>query len=150
MSQIERLQKQAAAIQNEVITRIRKDIAKYGLTAEQLFGSVTSRTAATKAVTKQAKPTKAPKYGDGAGNTWGGMGKRPAWIHEALAAGKSLEDFLIAKPAATKASATKSAKAPVKRNTGSKANPTAKKRPAAKAAGKRAPRAKADGASEAA
>ena len=33
LSQIERLQKEAANIQSEVISRIRKDIAKYGLTA---------------------------------------------------------------------------------------------------------------------
>ena len=31
------------------------------------------------------------------GNTWVGMGKRPRWLQEALAAGSKLEDFL-AKP----------------------------------------------------
>jgi hypothetical protein len=38
LNQIERLQKEAASIQSEVIDRIRKDISKYGLTPEQLFG----------------------------------------------------------------------------------------------------------------
>jgi DNA-binding protein H-NS len=27
--------------------------------------------------------------------TWGGRGKRPQWIHDALAAGKSLADYAI-------------------------------------------------------
>lgn len=33
------------------------------------------------------------KYQDGAGNTWSGRGRRPRWIVEALAAGKTVEDF---------------------------------------------------------
>lgn len=37
LSQIERLQHEAASIQSAVITRIRKEISQYGLTAEQLF-----------------------------------------------------------------------------------------------------------------
>ena len=33
------------------------------------------------------------KYRDGGGNSWSGKGKRPGWIMQALAEGKSLEDF---------------------------------------------------------
>lgn len=149
MSQIERLQKQAAAIQSEVITRIRKDIAQYGLTADQLFGTSAVKAAgARKASTNQAKTERAAKYGDGAGNTWGGMGKRPAWLHEALAAGKSLEDFLLAKPATAPAK-SKPAKAPVKRKAAPKAAVAAKKRSATSAPTKRARRAKAAAESDA-
>ena len=36
------------------------------------------------------------KYRDGAGNTWGGMGKRPQWLRDALTSGRRLEDFLVA------------------------------------------------------
>lgn len=103
LSQIERLQKEAAAIQLEVVARIRKDIEKFGLTAEQLFGNDgvakrgRTKAAASAAKTrKAAKTAKPPKYADGTGNTWGGMGKRPDWLRQALAAGKSLEEFLIA------------------------------------------------------
>jgi len=35
------------------------------------------------------------RYRDSAGNTWTGRGKRPGWLTQALAAGKSVEDFLI-------------------------------------------------------
>jgi len=143
LSQIERLQKEAATIQSEVIARVRKDITKYGLTAEQLFGAAgvirRGRAKASAQTTKVAKP---PKYADGAGNTWGGMGKRPEWIRQALAAGKALEDFLIAKataPASRKAKAPKAA-APAK--TKAKTKPAARKRAAAKPAAPRKPRTK--------
>lgn len=101
LSQIERLQKEADAIQSDVVARIRKDIEKYGLTAEQLFGAgAAPRRGRVKGMrpagaAKPAKTTRPPKYADGAGNTWGGMGKRPDWVHQALAAGRSLEEFLI-------------------------------------------------------
>lgn len=35
------------------------------------------------------------KYQDGAGNSWSGRGRRPAWIVDALAAGKSVQDFAV-------------------------------------------------------
>ena len=49
---------------------------------------------------------------DAFGNTWVGMGKRPQWLRDALATGKSLEDFLV--NGAGKASAT-AATAPSKK-----------------------------------
>ncbi|UUX97929.1 H-NS histone family protein [Aquabacterium sp. J223] len=33
------------------------------------------------------------KYRDNHGNEWVGRGKRPQWIKDALAAGKTLEEF---------------------------------------------------------
>ena len=120
LSQIERLQKEAAAIQLEVVARIRKEIAKYGLTAEQLFGAAATTgpsraKGGSRKTPKAAKAAKAPKYADGTGNTWGGMGKRPDWLREALAAGRALEEFLLEKagaavPAASKTSKTSGAK----------------------------------------
>ena len=41
------------------------------------------------------KAARAVKYRDAAGNTWGGMGKRPQWLRDALASGKQLGDFLV-------------------------------------------------------
>lgn len=92
MDQIERLQKQAAAIQQEAIIRIRKEIAQLGLTQDQLFGDALPRK-----VSRVKASTKASiaKFSDEFGNTWGGIGKRPEWLRQALAAGKSLEDFLV-------------------------------------------------------
>jgi DNA-binding protein H-NS len=37
------------------------------------------------------------KYADGNGNTWSGGGRKPKWVKEALASGKSIDDLLAAK-----------------------------------------------------
>jgi DNA-binding protein H-NS len=153
LSQIERLQKEAASIQSEIVARVRKDIAKYGLTAEQLFGEAGAvKPSRTKPGTKVAKVAKPPKYADDNGNTWGGLGKRPDWIHQALATGKTLEDFLIAKvgtsaPRKAKGRKATSSKAIARKVARSKPaaarKPAAKKRTAIKPTTNRKPRAKA-------
>nr|WP_255511760.1 H-NS family nucleoid-associated regulatory protein [Mitsuaria sp. TWR114] len=51
--------------------------------------------AATTAKRKAPRGAGTPKYHDGAGRTWTGVGKRPTWFKEALAAGKTAEDLLI-------------------------------------------------------
>ena len=94
VQKISELQKQAEEIkareQASVIADIREKIEQYGLTADDLgFGG--------KVVTgKKAVSRKVPvRYRDSAGNTWTGRGKRPGWLTQALASGKSMEDFLI-------------------------------------------------------
>ena len=145
LNQIERLQKEAASIQSEVIDRIKKEIAKYSLTPEQLFGQSTGRRAAVGKPKQKAAPAeRAAKFADGAGNTWGGMGKRPEWLRQALEAGKALEEFLVGGAGTKPSSATKVANRRTK--TKSKAAPTAttssKKRAVARKAPARKPRAK--------
>lgn len=130
LSQIERLQKEAASIQSEVVDRIRKQIAEYSLTPEQLFGE--SRAGKQRAVkpTNTAPKARAAKYADGSGNTWGGMGKRPDWLRQALEAGKALEEFLVAggqPKAATNGRAGKSAAKAKRRPAAAKTGPSAKK-----------------------
>jgi len=97
-AKIAALQKEAdAALAEEVsgvVERIRVAIAHYGLTAEHLFGKTTKtqktgRVSKAPAQKKQGRAT----YSDGKGNSWGGWGKRPTWLRDALAAGKTLEDF---------------------------------------------------------
>ncbi|WP_415654766.1 H-NS family nucleoid-associated regulatory protein [Roseateles sp.] len=131
-SQIQKLQKEADAIRATVIARIRKEMAQHGLTAEDLFAEARSTFIGNGRRTKaKAAATKAPKYADGAGNTWGGMGKRPGWIREALEAGRALEEFLvgaIAKPA----KATKATKPARKKAATAKKAPPARKPPAKK------------------
>jgi DNA-binding protein H-NS len=92
VQKISELQKQAEEIkareQSEVIADIRKKIEEYALTAEDLgFGGKTPA--------KKASRKVAVRYRDNAGNTWTGRGKRPGWLTQALASGKSVDDFLI-------------------------------------------------------
>jgi DNA-binding protein H-NS len=139
LSQIERLQKEAASIQMEVIDRMRKEIAKYSLTPDQLFGELKSRSARAAKPTKKTSKARAAKYADGSGNTWGGMGKRPDWLRQALEAGKALEEFLIGagKPKATTSTRASKPAAKAKRKPAAAVKVAAKKRaPATKSARK--------------
>ena len=112
----EQLQKQIKALEIEaeklrrvemadVVEKIRGAIAHYGLTAADLGLTAT----AARSGPKEASPFKrkpgpkkgsAPKgkgvvkYRHESGGTWGGIGKRPQWLRDELAAGKRLEDFL--------------------------------------------------------
>ncbi|NDZ12769.1 hypothetical protein C7T35_10435 [Variovorax sp. WS11] len=94
---IETLQRQAEKLRAQevdgVIARIKTAITHYGLTAEQLgFGAMASGVM-TKAKAEKATPARSAKYSDGQGNSWSGMGKRPYWLRDALAAGRTLEEF---------------------------------------------------------
>jgi len=117
LSQIEKLQKEAEALRTKeisgVVARIREAIEHYSLTPEELFGSGVKKAArrgrpagaaaAAKGGRKAAGQRGAsgrqsmgsPKYHDGAGRTWTGVGKRPNWFKEALASGKKAEDLLV-------------------------------------------------------
>lgn len=123
-SQIHKLQQQADALKAKeapgVIARIRGAISHYGLTPDDLFGEAAvraKRQPATRLTAKpakpgkaampakalkSAKPVKAPspaKYQDDAGHQWSGVGKRPNWFKDAIAAGKTAEALLVKKPA---------------------------------------------------
>lgn len=108
--QIEKLQKEAAAIREKevggVVERIKAAIDFYGLTTADLFGSSASTVvaarskvkAATQAHTGDAKKVKSKgvvKYRDEAGNTWTGHGMRPRWFKTALESGKTPDDLLV-------------------------------------------------------
>jgi len=116
MSQIEELRKQAERQRKEeyssVLKTIKRQIAEYGISAEELGFSGAAK-AAGKRGRKAAKPAAAkagrkprakragtgvkvaPKYRDGAGNTWTGRGKMPKWLAESVANGRTVESFLI-------------------------------------------------------
>lgn len=143
LSQIERLQAEAAAIQSEVVARIRKDIANFGLTAEQLFGKGAKAKMGRRAKgrTPSVKATKAPKYADNAGNSWGGFGKRPEWLRQALAQGRALEEFLIAKVEALSPADGKPTKARAASKSAPRRRAAGKKRAAAKPVSKTATKA---------
>ena len=94
--QIAQLRKQAEELRNQeragVIEELRKKIAEYGLTA----GDLKLGSRGGKRIVGAAPVKAAAKYRSPTGETWsGGRGRKPRWISEALAAGKSLTDFEI-------------------------------------------------------
>ena len=111
--QIEALQAEADRVCQEevagVIAKMRQAIDYYGITAAELGFSAGAKAAAPRAakgpgrkarVLKAAAKTKQPAevaYRDANGNTWVGRGKRPQWLRDALAGGRSLDEFRVAK-----------------------------------------------------
>ena len=108
VKQIEALKQEAEKIRrgevDGVIARIREAITFYNLTAADLGLSAKAKPAADKASPFKRKKAKGPKAAKAAivvkfrndtGGTWGGRGKRPTWLRDALNAGKKLEDFAV-------------------------------------------------------
>lgn len=104
--QIEALTKEAEALKKAerdgVIARIKEAVEAYDLTAADLGlapararpGRKPGRKAAGRKTRKPAGAA-AVRYRDAEGNTWGGRGPRPAWLRNALQAGKTLQDFAV-------------------------------------------------------
>ena len=74
-----------AAEKERVLQQMRELAASVGMTLEEFLREQRSPAAA------------APKYRhpDDPSLTWSGRGKRPAWVNEALAAGKTLDDLAV-------------------------------------------------------
>lgn len=111
--EIKALQVKAQAIRQKemagVIARIKDAIAAYGITGADLGlqgpgkGSASSSAAASRG--------SRAGYADGQGNTWSGRGPRPQWLKQALASGKSLQDYAVDSGGTSSSAAAKSAKA---------------------------------------
>ncbi len=106
VKQIEALKQDAERARRKevdgVVGRIREAIAVYKLTAEDLgFGTLGKRGPKAAAPAKRgrkaagAKAVAVVKFRNETGGTWGGRGKRPQWLRDALAAGKQLSDFAV-------------------------------------------------------
>ena len=110
-AQIAVLQAQADALRKnevaEVVAKIKDAIAHYGLTAAdlglatgarknaRLLEADSDKPAGERRKKAEPKPSaRAVKFKDDQGNTWGGMGKRPAWFKAALASGKTPDELL--------------------------------------------------------
>lgn len=121
--QIEALEKQAEKLKatevKGVVERIKVAIEHYGLTAEQLglAGGKASTAKATKGKTKKAggasKSLSSAAYVDDNGNTWGGRGPRPRWLRDAIAAGRTLEEYATKAKTASGTSAKAKKQKPV-------------------------------------
>lgn len=104
--QIESLQREAETLRAKerkgVIAQMKEAIAAYGISASEL-GLTSGRGRKAAAPGRKTSTRRAAKRGtgnggsaayvDAKGNTWGGRGKRPNWLREALANGAKLEDF---------------------------------------------------------
>jgi DNA-binding protein H-NS len=92
LQQIDALQTKAAKLREkevaDVIAKIKEAMRVYGLTGYDLGIRGSS-------APKTVKSPLPAKYRDQSGNTWSGKGKRPRWLVDAIAAGKTLEDFTI-------------------------------------------------------
>lgn len=79
------------------IERIKAEIAKYELTAQDLDLVPSAGNRKGNATTATTKGTAGkPKYRNpDTGQTWSGHGKRPRWYAEGLDSGKTDDDFLI-------------------------------------------------------
>ena len=88
-----RLEKEAGQLlKNEklnVIAELRNRMNAYGITIDEL------QSAKVKTAPKRTRGILPPKFADGQGNTWSGKGPKPQWILNALACGKSMEDYRI-------------------------------------------------------
>jgi DNA-binding protein H-NS len=91
-AQIQRLQKEAEEVRlkelNDVISEIKAKIAHYNLSASDL-GLKGARRG------RRAAASSAAKYRGPNGETWSGFGRQPQWLKDAVAAGKSKEQFAI-------------------------------------------------------
>ena len=97
------LNKEIAALQAEaeklyaielkgVVNKVNELIAKHSLSPSDLrFPGISVGGSKPQAGAKSVTST--AKYSDGKGNTWGGRGPRPAWLRNAITAGRSLESF---------------------------------------------------------
>jgi DNA-binding protein H-NS len=96
-------QKQLALEAKGAIAKINDLISTYSLTAGDLTFASASALAVSRPASKQTKATngkggkasQGAKFSDGNGNRWGGRGPRPAWLRNAIAAGRALESFAI-------------------------------------------------------
>jgi len=80
MDQAEQIRKSE---RSGAVAAIKAKMAEYGITVADLGGSGKVRVAAE------------AKYRGPNGELWSGRGRRPAWANEALAAGKSLDEYVI-------------------------------------------------------
>lgn len=97
--QIAQLRKQAEELRarerSAVIEEVRQKIAEYGLSAADLKLSVRGGVAGKRGIAASAGKA-AAKYRGPNGESWsGGRGRKPRWVTEALAAGRSLSDFEV-------------------------------------------------------
>ncbi len=89
-----RIEKQIVTVEKEALRGALKEMR---LVAEKLGVAFEDVIALHVAKAKRAEKKVTPKYAnpDNPSQTWGGRGRRPAWVTAALEAGKSIDDLAI-------------------------------------------------------
>lgn len=84
----EKIEEMQKTLRAEALSEIRAAMREHQISVEDL--GLTGKTA------RQPKVKGEPKYRNPVTQqTWSGRGKRPQWIHDALADGQSLDKYLI-------------------------------------------------------
>lgn len=106
MDELEKIQQQIAELQKKaqeiaeakrspVLEDVKNKIKLYGFTAEELgFKPKTTPKPKPNSMGEKIKRTVAVKYKLG-NDTWTGRGRKPKWVEEHLASGKSLDEIAI-------------------------------------------------------
>ncbi len=89
------IQEAQRAARGEALAKIKELMSVHGLTVADLAGkagfSAVSKTDVVATPKKVAAKYRNPETGD----TWTGRGLKPKWLQQALAEGKSLDEFLL-------------------------------------------------------
>ena len=89
IAELEDLKEQKARkAEQNLIDEMSEKAAKLGLSMDRILVQV-------KGAQRKQKTTAMYQNGDNTRQTWAGKGRKPAWLQEALAAGKSLSDFKV-------------------------------------------------------
>lgn len=90
IAQSEQLKQQAEAVRLQektgVIAELKDKIVRYSITAKDL--GLTN-------ATRQYRPVSATRYRSPNGELWSGKGRRPEWLRQAMAQGRSKSDFAV-------------------------------------------------------
>lgn len=89
IAELEDLKEQKAKkAEQNLIEELSEKAAKLGLSMDRILVQA-------KGAQRKQKTTAMYQNGDNTRQTWAGKGRKPAWLQEALAAGKSLSDFKV-------------------------------------------------------
>lgn len=88
---IEQAQKELKSVRarekNEALAAAKAAAAKFGFSLDELSGGA-SKSKASKSAPKYANPADPSQ-------TWSGRGRKPQWVHDAIAAGKDISELEI-------------------------------------------------------
>lgn len=86
--------KSAVSADGQPVAKTRKPVSAAKKSRGSAKQAVAKKAAGKKAAAKKVVAAVA-RFADGAGNSWSGRGPRPGWLKEAIAQGKSADDFRV-------------------------------------------------------